>query len=436
MPFASKLRHVYGEGAKLEGSYTDLKGAYTSGESSYCAANSKYFAVSKTGGGGPVVVHPLDKKGRIGKYKMVNSCKGKALDFQFHPFFDNILGVASEDASVSLTQFIDDNGEQPDVVNTPTVLMKGHTKKVHLMKFAPSAINVLASTSWDRTVKLWDVTTGKNITTCEALSNAAFSLEWTNDSKLLGLTSKDKNFMAFDPRTPSEKVLAIDEFMEGPKSAKCFWFNKFNWIGGTGFTKNARRQIKIWDQRNTSKYLFQHMIDQQSSVLMPHVDEDLNMLYLFGKGDASCAYHEMVNDTRCLYSLGVYRDTVPQKGGAFLPKRALDTGKCEVARFLKLQSDKVQPVSFMVPRKTGADIFQSDIYPDTDSGMPGLSLEDYLKGNNATNPTMSMDPANRGDDEEKTMEFAKGKTYEELVEENDKLKAKIDELQAQLAALQ
>jgi len=103
MPFNSKFRHVFGDEPKADQTFADVKAPYTSGEGSYCAANGRYWAVSKAGGGGPVYVHPHSKPGRNSSYKTVNVHKGKALDFQFHPFVENILGVASEDCSLSIT---------------------------------------------------------------------------------------------------------------------------------------------------------------------------------------------------------------------------------------------------------------------------------------------------------------------------------------------
>ena len=54
-----------------------------------------------------------------------------------------------------------------------------------------------------------------------------------------------------------------------------------------------------------------------------------------------------------------------------LPKRALSPMKCEVARMLKLTGDSVEPISFIVPRKSEA--FQDDIVPDTYAGVPSLT---------------------------------------------------------------
>jgi len=429
MPFQSKFRHVFGDQPKVEGRYNDLKSPYTSGEGSYCAANPDYFAVSKAGGGGPVYVHPVKETGRP-KYKVVNVHKGKALDFQFHPFVNNILGIASEDATLSLTQF---PTEMKEDVNTPTVVMAGHTKKVHLMKFSPSANNIMISAAWDKTIKLWDVTSGSSSVELQTVDSVAFSMDWMRDSSLVGATFKDQALRLYDPRT-NEIASVIEGCMEGKKTSKIFFFEKFGWVGATGFNKSAKRQVKIWDMKNMEKPIYSQVVDQQSSVLLPYIDIDTNMFYMFGKGDGSVMFNELVNDNRVLYQLGSFRDPEPQKGGAFMPKRGLDTTKCEVARFFKLTKNSVIPVSFVVPRKTGSTIFQADIYPDTDAGVPALSAEEYMAGGNGVNPTKSMDPSNSGSGPA-AVAFEAKKPYGELVTENEELKARIAELEKKLASL-
>jgi len=127
-----------------------------------------------------------------------------------------------------------------------------------------------------------------------------------------------------------------------------------------------------------------------------------------------------------------YRSAEPQKGGCFVPKRALDTSTCEIARFLKLTKDAVVPLSFCVPRKTGTQIFQSDIYPDCVAGLPSMESAEYFKGENAETIRMSMDPEKRIDKEE--VVFEKKATYGELLAENERLKAQIADLEARLSA--
>merc|ERR1739842_170823 len=97
-----------------------------------------------------------------------------------------------------------------------------------------------------------------------------------------------------------------------------------------------------------------------------------------------------------------------------LAKRACDVWKCEVNRFFKLTKTSIIPVSFVVPRKSGADVFQEDIYPDTYAGKPALTADEWLKGANKEPITMSMDPEKRTDDSGGARLFKTNATYQEL----------------------
>ena len=59
-----------------------------------------------------------------------------------------------------------------------------------------------------------------------------------------------------------------------------------------------------------------------------------------------------------------------------LPRRCVDVIKHEVARFLRLTTDSVEPVSFYCPRRS--ELFQADIYPDCFAGIPSAKADDFF----------------------------------------------------------
>merc|ERR1711933_620900 len=94
--------------------------------------------------------------------------------------------------------------------------------------------------------------------------------------------------------------------------------------------------------------------------------------------------------------------------------------------------NSVIPISFRVPRKSGADVFQEDIYPDTFAGKAATTAEEWLGGANKDPVLTTMDPEKNTDDDGSPYKFEKKKTYQELEEENKALKARVKELEAQL----
>jgi len=154
-----------------------------------------------------------------------------------------------------------------------------------------------------------------------------------------------------------------------------------------------------------------------------------------GKGDGTINYYELVNDDKKIYGLGSFRNTEPQKGGGWVAKKGLDVWKCEVGRFLKLNAKSITPISFIVPRKSGEEVFQADIYPDAFAGKPALSAEEWTNGQNKNPILMSLDPTVRQDlnqDEDGNVQFVKKRTYQELADDNGRLKARVKELEIKL----
>lgn len=391
---SGKYRHLYGEAAKTEACFTEIKNPLSSGESTFVKANSKYFAVPKTGGGGPVYIRRLDRPGRFPPNAHTLSVhKGTTLDFDFHPFIENMIATGSEDTHVCITKFPKEGLKA--TIQEPDVSLSGHGKKVTLVEFNPSASSILATGAFDHSIRVWNIETAKNVCTYDALDDNVYSMSWNYDGSLLAATAKDKKLQLFDPRKP--KAAQVVESFDGAKSSKLFWVPCLNWIGATGHTKTSKRQIKLWDLNNLSNPLETFTIDSASSILQPMYDNDIGVLYLVGKGDGTITYYELVNDDKKIYMLANYRSTEPQKGGGWAGKKALNVWKCEVARFLKLTSKSIIPISFIVPRKSGEEVFQADIYPDTFAGKPALTAEEWTKGNNKPPVLMSLDPSTRQD---------------------------------------
>jgi len=429
------FKHLHADTPKPEFQFLDLKKPYTSGEGSYVAASATLFAVTLSGGGGPVLIQRHDAPGRIkSDVKKVNTHKGKVLDLQFNPFINNVLATASEDCSLMVTVVEEYPDDMKENINGADVVLSGHAKKVHMVKWHPTANNVLASSSWDKTIMLWDVQTGECVETYKDLKDNTFSLEWNSNGSLLATTTKDKLMKIFDPRVPAESFAEF-ECCQGSKSSKVFWAESLGpsgYIGATCFNKMAKRKLRLWDMRSLDKPIQDEIVDQMTSILMPYFDEDTNLLFTAGKGDGTVSFSSFVAD-KGYKLISSYRSAEPQKGGCFVPKRALDTTKCEIARFLKLTQDAVIPLSFCVPRKTGAAVFQTDIYPDCFSGLPSLDSQEYFKGEIKEKVRMSMDPKDRKDNVNEVA-FEKKKTYAELLAENEALKVQIADLEARLSA--
>lgn len=431
---SSKYRHVFCNTPKIDCTWSNLRLSTVTGDQSYIKSNGLYFAVAVQGGGGPFQVVDMSKPGKIsGEAPVFAGHSAAVLDFDFNPFEDQLIASASEDQTIKLWRIPE---EYSSNITEPLLDLHGHSRKVTQLKFHPSAAGVLASVSGDYSVRLWDLTRG-----CErgallaAHSELIQDLDWDYQGSNYATSCKDKHIRVVDARADCV-VSRIDTAHEGAKSIKLTYMGSTGLLLTCGFTKQSMRQFKIWDSRNLETPVKQVDIDQAAGVILPFYDNDTGLLYLVGKGDGNVRYYEISNSNGLdVFPISDYRSNVSAKGACWVPKRRLNIMGCETARILKLTSNSVEPLSFIVPRKSEA--FQDDIFPDTASSQPAHTADEWFNGSNKCPILVSLDPSKAGTTSTTTPStkiFTPAKSIAVLQAELDGAYARIAELEAKLAA--
>jgi len=434
---SSKFRHVFGTPAKREACFDGVKASRSAWDSNKVKASTKYLGLLwDAAGGGAFAVIPLEQTGKVAaSLPLVVGHKAEVLDIDFSPMHDSLVASASEDAYVKIWK-IPEGGfkaSQSDPIQT----LSGHRRKVGTTDFNPVAANILATSSTDFEVRVWDIEAGAAKCVLGGLhSDIIMSASWSHNGSLLATSSKDKKIRVLDPR--GSKVVAEKEAHAGTKGSRVIYLGKTDKLLSVGFSKTSERQYAMWDPRKIDEPLTTENIDTSAGILMPFYDNDLNVLFLAGKGDGNIRYYEITNDDKFVYYLSEYKSNVPQRGLAQLPKRAVDVSTCEVDRMFKVTGDgkMVEPISFQVPRKS--DLFQDDIFPDTFSGEPSLTAEEWVSGKAAEPKLRSLAPgfvAKKRDDSfnpvvQKVEEGPKNE--KELRDEYEKLKNRVAYLEAEL----
>ena len=363
-------------------------------------ANPKYVAVNwEASGGGAFAVIPLEERGKLPEQiPLFRGHTAPVLDTDWSPFNDDIIASGADDGKVFLWQVPDDftlltDAEEPPDVK-PVGKLSRHSRKVGHVLFNPAAENVLASSSGDYTVKMWDLEDGKAKLTLKH-NDIVQSLSWSADGSMLVTTSRDKKLRFWDVR--QEKPAHEVPGHAGAKNSRCVWMGETDRVVTTGFSKMSERQLGLWDVRAPSKpvggdFMF---LDSSSGVGMPFYDPSCHILYIGGKGDGNIRYYEYENDK--FEFLSEYKSPEPQRGLAFMPKRGVNTHENEVMRAFKTVNDTyIEPISFIVPRKS--ESFQEDIYPPTVGTKPAMSSRDWLDGKTALPPKLSMEDLYEGNE--------------------------------------
>ncbi|XP_048162686.1 coronin-1B [Corvus hawaiiensis] len=376
----SKFRHVFGQPVKTEQCYDDIRVSRVTWDSTFCAVNPSFVAIIvEASGGGAFLVLPLHKTGRIDKsYPTVCGHTGPVLDIDWCPHNDHVIASGSEDCTVMVWQIPENGLSQP--LTEPVVVLEGHSKRVGIVTWHPTARNVLLSAGCDNVVLIWNVGTAEELYRLDGLHpDLIYSVSWSRDGSRFCTACKDKSVRVIDPRRGTV-VAEKERAHEGARPMRAIFLADGK-IFTTGFSRMSERQLALWDTENLEEPMGLQELDSSNGALLPFYDPDTNVVYVCGKGDSSIRYFEITEEPPYIHFLNTFTSKEPQRGMGWMPKRGLDVSKCEIARFYKLHERKCEPIIMTVPRKS--DLFQDDLYPDTAGPEAAMEAEEWVAGRTA-----------------------------------------------------
>ncbi|KAL8873382.1 MAG: hypothetical protein Q9174_001138 [Haloplaca sp. 1 TL-2023] len=393
-------RFVRSSKYRKEQCYDNIRISKNAWDTNLIKANPQYLSVNwEASGGGAFAVIPLSERGRLPEQlPLFRGHKAVVLDTDWSPFDDSLIASGSDDGKAfiwrvpeNFTLRTEEGEEVQDV--SPIKQLTGHSRKVGHVLFNPAAANVLATSSGDYTVKIWDVEAGTPRMTLKH-TDIVQSLSWNASGSLMVTTSRDKKLRIWDVR--QEKPASVSPGHAGAKNSRVTWMGEHDRIATTGFSKMSDRQLGLWDLRDPKEPLGGfHMLDSISGVCMPFWDDSTQCLYLAGKGDGNIRYFEYENDK--FEYLSEYKSPDPQRGLAFLPKRGVNMHENEVMRAFKTVNDSyIEPISFIVPRR--AEVFQGDIYPPVVGTKPAMSAAEWFDGAEGLPPKIDLESVYEGEE--------------------------------------
>lgn len=385
----SKYRHVFAQSAKKELCYENLKPTLSAFDSNIVSANGIYIALNSNGIGAFCVI-PVNEVGKApDKVPMFRGHNGgSVLDTAFDPFNDSKILSAGEDGKILIWQIPSDytytKADPENIVDVaPIGSLTGHSRKVGQLEFNPVAADILASSSFDYSVKIWNLQTSKCTVTLQH-KDLVTSFAWNYNGTQIATASRDKTLRVWDAR--SGELLSSGKGHLGAKAARIVWVSPDR-LASTGFDRYSERQLGLWNSEDLEAGAIGGFIsiDSSSGTLMPFFDPSTNLLFLAGKGDGNVRFFEFADDDLLL--LGEYPSTDAQRGFAVAPKRFVNVQENEILKAYKLRNDNaIEPLSFIVPRR--AEVFQDDIYPDAPAGVSALSAEEWLSGKIVAGPVL------------------------------------------------
>ncbi|XP_011687269.1 PREDICTED: coronin-7 isoform X2 [Wasmannia auropunctata] len=394
----SKFRHLKGTPGHKSTHIENIRNIsrQISGECDGFHANPDRVAVPLSGPGGKIAVLELKKTGRLPDGVMPALVHGATvMDFQWDPFDNQRLAVACDDGIIRLWEIPESGLAEP--TNESKHIIEAHTDKIYLIKFHPLASNVLASASYDMTVKIWDLSLLSSTDTVIARitlighTDQIFSLAWSPCGQYLASACKDGKLRIYKPRS-SDVPVKEGKGPVGTRGARVIWALEGRYLVVMGFDKVSERQIYVFKVDNLNTPLNTVGLDVSPAILMPYYDEDSSTLFLTGRGDSTIYAFEVTEEAPHCCPLSHHRCSSLHQGLSFLPKNKCDVASVEFASALRLTNNTIEPLSFTVPR-IKSELFQDDLFPPTKViWKPTLSASEWFNGGNKQPSRMSLKP--------------------------------------------
>uniref|UniRef100_A0A7M4E3H1 Coronin n=1 Tax=Crocodylus porosus TaxID=8502 RepID=A0A7M4E3H1_CROPO len=392
---SSKFRHAQGTVLHRDTHITNLKGLNltTPGECNGFCANQQRLAVPLLSAGGQIAILELSKPGRLPDTSIPTIQNGTPVaDFCWDPFDLQRLAVAGEDAKIRIWR-IPPGGLQKMLLE-PEAVLRGHTEKIYSIQFHPQAADILASSSYDMTVRIWDLRTKQEVLCLKGHTDQIFSLAWSPDGRKLATVSKDGRVRLYKPRQSLEPE-QDGPGPEGSRGARVVWACGGHYLLVSGFDSRSERQLYLYKADSLSAGpIAVGTVDVSPSTLIPFYDEDTSVVFLTGKGDTRVFVYEIVTEAPFFLECNSFSSSDPHKGFVFLPKTTCNVREVEFARALRLRQSSVEPVVFKVPRVKDLLLPTSDdIFPPTTVWWePALTATAWLTGSNAQHQMLNLQP--------------------------------------------
>ncbi|XP_076998050.1 coronin-7 [Tamandua tetradactyla] len=390
---SSKFRHTQGTVLHRDSHITNLKGLNltTPGESDGFCANRLRVAVPLLSSGGQVAVLELRKPGRLPDTALPTLQNRAAVtDLAWDPFDPHRLAIAGEDARIRLWRVPPEGLEE--VLTTPEAILSGHAEKIYSLRFHPLAADVLASSSYDLTVRIWDLQAGAERLRLQGHRDQIFGLAWSPDGQRLATVCKDGRVRVYEPRSGPEP-LQEGPGPEGARGARVVWVCDGHCLLVSGFDSRSERQLLLYAAEALATGPLAVLgLDVAPSTLLPSYDPDTGVVLLTGKGDTRVFLYELLPEAPFFLECNSFTSPDPHKGFILLPKTECDVREVEFARCLRLRQNSLEPVAFRLPR-VRKEFFQDDMFPATAvSWEPVLSAEAWFGGANGQPRLLDLQP--------------------------------------------
>ncbi|XP_021364093.1 coronin-7-like isoform X2 [Mizuhopecten yessoensis] len=380
------------------------------GESDMFAANRTRCVVPVEGAGGLLQVLEFARPGRLQDTGLpVLQHKSKVLDYVWDPYDDSRLVVACDDAKIWVWNIPE--GGLTETLTEASLYLQGHMEKIYFVRFHPLAKDIIVSSAYDMSVRIWDLSSGTEVLQLQDHPDQVFNAAWSPDGKYLSTVCKDGKLRIFNPRK-YQTPLMEGQGPAGARGARLTWVLDGQYLLVTGFSDMNERIISLYDTADLATPLQIMEVNAAPPVLVPYYDEDSHTVFLSSRGENQLYAYEVSDEEPYITQLSNFAGEGLHQAFSFLPKITCNPKEVEFARAWRLTSTSLEPISFTVPR-VKMEYFQDDLFPDTRvTWEPTMTSDEWLSGLNNHARTISLQPRGMKKLSEAPVEAPKASKYD------------------------
>ncbi|CAB0000911.1 unnamed protein product [Nesidiocoris tenuis] len=230
----SKYRHLKGTPAHKSLHIENVRNVsrQISGECDGFHCNSDRVAVPLGGPGGKLAIFELSKPGKLPDGVTPTLVNANAImDFAWDPFDNRRIAVGCDDGTVKL--WVVPEGGLSEATNTPSAVLQAHMEKIYCLKFHPLASDILATTSYDMTIRIWDLSTLKQAASLDA-DDQVVALAWSGCGRFIAAATRGSTIAVYEPRAGPVPIRQ-GKGPGGTRGARLVWAVNGQFIAALGF---------------------------------------------------------------------------------------------------------------------------------------------------------------------------------------------------------
>ncbi|MEM7346017.1 MAG: WD40 repeat domain-containing protein [Chloroflexota bacterium] len=130
----------------------------------------------------------------------------------------------------------------------PTHILGGHTGSIRQVEWSPDG-NLLASTSSDKTTRIWDATSGKELTLLKNSDQPTEAITWSPDGTHLAISTWDNYIQIWDVSTETDSNEDISATLKITLEGHTDWITDLVWLSNNRRIISLSKDdtVRVWD---------------------------------------------------------------------------------------------------------------------------------------------------------------------------------------------